>query len=156
MPEPPLVSRARELGFEHHALGPLLHVLAAQRGRARVAAIGGGAGAAWIVSALPPEVPFVDVEGDGAFARALAELFAEDEHVTVLHGDWHELLPPHAPFDLLFCGGACDDDIVGLLLPGGTAVVATVDREFWLQHPEVSTLELRVTPKAAALVVVRG
>jgi hypothetical protein len=156
LPEPPLVSRARELGLDHDDLGPLLYVLAAQRGRTRVAAIDGHAGAAWIVSALPPEVPFVDVEGDRAVTRAVAELFGEDEHVTVLEGDWRELLPPRAPFDLIFCGGACDDELVGLLMPGGTAVLGSADREFWLQHPEVTTIELQVGPKAAALVAVRG
>ena len=69
---PPLVGRA--LAFEASSMpevGRLLHVLAAQRGRARVGEIGTGTGvgAAWIVSALPPEVPFVTVELDADRAR---------------------------------------------------------------------------------------
>jgi len=156
LPEPPLVSRARELGLEDDALGRLLHVLAAQRGRSRVGAIGGGSGAAWIVSALAPEVPFVDVEADEGAARAVAALLAEDEHVTVLAGDWRELLPPQAPFDLLVCGEACDDEVIGLLMPGGTAVLTDADRDFWLQQPELRTIELFVTPRTAAIVVVRS
>ena len=111
MTDPPLVQRAlalkRELGFERSCIrevGLLLHVLAAQRGRTRVGELGTGCGvgAAWIVSALPPSVPFVTVELDEARAGAAAELFAADENVTVLQGDWHELMPPEAPFDLLF------------------------------------------------------
>ena len=82
MPElPPLVGRAlaleRSLGFEHSSIaevGRLLHVLAAQRGRVRVGEIGTGAGvgAAWLVSALPPHVPFVTVELDTELATAAA------------------------------------------------------------------------------------
>jgi len=136
--DPPLVRRAlaleRELGFERSCIrevGLLLHVLAAQRGRARVGELGTGCGvgAAWIVSALPPTVPFVTVELDENRARASAELFAADENVTVLHGDWHELMPPEAPFDLLFLDSGKQhperdgDAVVGLLAPGATIVM---------------------------------
>ena len=85
---PPVVARAfeleRELGFGGSSIrevGRLLHVLAGQRGRARVGEIGTGTGVgtAWIVSALPPEVPFVTVELDADLATAAAGLFAEDE-----------------------------------------------------------------------------
>ena len=85
MIEPPLVTRARELerelGFERSSIpevGRLLHVLAGQRGRTRVGELGTGCGvgAAWIVSALPPTVPFVTVELDEQLARASASLFA--------------------------------------------------------------------------------
>jgi predicted O-methyltransferase YrrM len=111
VPEPPLVRRAlaleRELGFERSSIpevGRLLHLLAAQRGRSRVGELGTGCGvgAAWMVSALPPSVPFVTVERDERLAAAAAELFAGDANVRVLQGDWHELMPQEAPFDLLF------------------------------------------------------
>ena len=77
MTDPPLVQRAlaleRELGFERSCIrevGLLLHVLAAQRGRTRVGELGTGCGvgAAWIVSALQPSVPFLTVELDEARA----------------------------------------------------------------------------------------
>src|SRR5206468_13119298 len=130
--EPPLVTRAleleRRLGFTHSSIpevGRLLHVLAAQRGRTRVGELGTGCGvgAAWIVSALPPTVPFVTVELDETRARAAAELFADDENVRVLQGDWHELMPPEAPFDLLFLDSGKQhpeldgEQVVGLLAP---------------------------------------
>src|SRR5439155_1053023 len=102
--------RERRLGFPQSSMpqvGSLLRLLAAQRGRTRVGELGTGCGvgAAWIVSALPPTIPFVSVEVDPTLAEAAAELFAEDENVTVLQGDWHELMPTEAPFDLLFYDG---------------------------------------------------
>ena len=180
MREPPLVTRARaleqELGFTHSSIsevGRLLHLLAAQRGRARVGELGTGCGigAAWIVSALPPTVPFVTVELDETLARASAELFAADESVRVLHGDWHELMPPEAPFDLLFYDGGGKqhpeldgDQVIGLLSPGATIVMddltpsrSTHDvvREFWLNHPEIAALELLTTPETSVIVGTR-
>jgi predicted O-methyltransferase YrrM len=175
--EPPLVARsnelARELGFERSCepeVGRLLHALAAQRGRSRVGEIGTGAGvaAAWMVSALAPEVPFVTVEEDARLARAARELFGEDENVTVLEGDWEALLPAEAPFDLLFVDARpaklAADAVVGLLAPGGTAVLDDFTpgyrdpdplREAWLGHPRLAAVEVAVSPSMAALLAVR-
>jgi predicted O-methyltransferase YrrM len=198
-PEPPLVTRAlaleQELGFERSCItevGRLLHVLAAQRGRTRVGELGTGCGvgAAWIVSALPPTVPFVTVELDEARARAATELFTADENVRVLHGDWHELMPPEAPFDLLFLDSGKQhpeldgEDVIGLLAPGATIVMDDLApgfedgravearttsisaaqappkgpdpvREFWLDHAEITALEILTTPSTAAILGTR-
>ena len=151
----------------------LLHVLAGQRGRTRVGELGTGCGvgAAWIVSALPPTVPFVTVEVDEARARAAAGLFAADENVRVLHGDWHELMPSEAPFDLLFLDSGKQhpefdgEDVVGLLAPGATIVMDDLTpnrpgpdpvREFWLNHPEIAAVELLTTPQTAAILGTRS
>ena len=177
MNTPPLVIRAlaaaARLGFEKSCLpedGALLHVLAARRGITRAAEIGTGAavGSAWIVSALPPSTPFFTSEIDPGFATAAAELFADDPNVTVLEGSWLETLPPEAPFDFLFVdGGKAKDDIeavIGLLAPGATAVLDDFwfdpklpdpRRDAWLQHPQLTTVELWVTPTRRALVSVR-
>ena len=179
MTDPPLVQGAlaleRELGFERSCIrevGLLLHVLAAQRGRTRVGELGTGCGvgAAWIVSALPPTVPFVTVELDETRARAAAELFSDDENVTVLHGDWHALMPPEAPFDLLFLDSGKQhpevdgEDVIGLLSPGATIVMDDLTpgrpgpdlvREFWLNHPEIAALEILTTPTTTAIVGTR-
>lgn len=177
METPPLVRRAlvlaEELGFEKSCRpedGALLHVLAARRGTARAAEIGTGAGvgAAWIVSALPPQVPFFTAEVDPDLAARAASLFADDPNVTVLPGPWRESLPAEAPFDLVFvdASDAKDDPdaVVGLLAPGATAVLddfwhdpAEPDprRDGWLQHALLSTIELWVTPERRALVAVR-
>jgi predicted O-methyltransferase YrrM len=178
--EPALVTRAlafeRELGFERSCIpevGRLLHVLAAQRGRTRVGELGTGCGvgAAWIVAALPPTVPFITVELDETRARVSAELFAEDENVRVLQGDWHELMPPEAPFDLLFLDSGKQhpriegEEVVGLLAPGATIVMDDLTparkrpdpvREFWLNHPQIAALEILTTPETAAIVGTRS
>ncbi len=177
METPPLVERAASLaealGFSKSCRpedGALLHVLAARRGIARAGEIGTGAGvgAAWIVSALAPQVPFFTAELDPALAAAARDLFADDPNVTVLAGSWRETLPAEAPFDLLFVDAhdAKDDvdAVVGLLAPGGTAVLddfwadpALPDpgRDAWLRHPVLTAVELWVTPERRALVAVR-
>lgn len=177
---PPLVERAlalaEELGFERSCteeVGRLLHVLAASRGRERVAEIGTGTGvgAAWIVSALAPGTPFYTAEVDAARGAAATALFASDPNVHVLVGDWRDLLPPEAPFDLVFFDAAkqarpVEDGelVVGLLAPGGIAVLDDLTpgregpdpvREFWLGRPELVATELLTTPESATIVGVR-
>jgi predicted O-methyltransferase YrrM len=179
--EPPLVAEARaraaELGFENSSApetGRLLHLLAAQRGRTRVGEIGTGTGvgAAWIVSALEPSVPFVTVEPDPKRAAAARELFAADENVRVLEADWRDVIAAEAPFDLLFYDGGGKqrpdldgEAVVGLLAPGGTVVMDDLTpgrpgpdpvREFWLGHPRLVAAELTLSPTMAAIVAVRA
>ncbi len=177
---PPLVEMAlaltERLGFERSCrpeVGRLLHVLAASRGRARLAEIGTGTcvGAAWIVSALPPQTPFFTTEIDSSRASAARELFAADDNVHVLEGDWRELLPPEAPFDLVFFDATkrqrpqADGELVaGLLAPGGIAVLDDLTpgfagsdpvREFWLGRPDLAATEILTTPGSAAILAVR-
>jgi predicted O-methyltransferase YrrM len=177
---PPLVEKAlaltERLGFERSCLpevGRLLHVLAGSRGRERVAEIGTGTavGAAWIVSALPPLIPFFTAEIDPERAAAARELFAADANVHVLEGDWRELLPPEAPFDLLFYDATKQlrpqedgERAAGLLAPGGIAVLDDLTpsfagpdpvREFWLGRPDLAATEILTTPETAAILAVR-
>jgi predicted O-methyltransferase YrrM len=169
---PPVVERALALavrtGFTRSCsieMGRLLHVLAGQRGRSRVAEIGTGCGvgSGWILSALPPEAAFVTVELDEQRAREVAELFADDEHVRVLQGDWRTVLPAEAPFDLLFVDGGkakANEEIFGLLAPGATAVIDELTpgrtgpdpvRELWLNHPRLAAVELQISPREAVV-----
>ena len=178
---PPLVARAEALAARlrlerscSREVGRLLHLLAAQRGRVRVGEIGTGCGVgtAWLVSALPPEVPVVTVEADRERTAAAAGLFAEDPNVRVLVGDWHEVMPAQAPFDLLFYdgGGKHRPDVDGeqvaaLLAPGATLVLDDLTpgraaagdpvRSFWLAHPDLAAAELTVSPEMAVIVAVR-
>jgi predicted O-methyltransferase YrrM len=158
---PPLVRRAleleRELGFEPSCVpevGRFLHVLACARGRARVAEIGTGAGvgAAWLVSALAPDVPFFTAADNPTRAAAAGALFRDDPDVHVLAGDWRRTLPAEAPFDLLFVAAAKhlrpreDGELaIGLLAPGGLAVLDDLSpptREVWLDHPALAAIEI--------------
>jgi predicted O-methyltransferase YrrM len=173
--EPPLVDRAeelaRELGFERSCVpevGRLLHALAAQRGRSRVGEIGAGAGVgtAWLASALHPGVPLYTVEREARLAAAVRGLFADDPDVYVLAGDWREL-EAEAPFDLLFVDATAakaDPDAIGLLAPGGTALLDDLTpgyadpdpvRELWLGHPQLAAVELTLTPAQAVILAVR-
>ena len=177
---PPLVEKAlaltERLGFERSCrpeVGRLLHVLAASRGRERVAEIGTGTcvGAAWIVSALPPQTPFFTTEIDGPRAAAARELFAADDNVHILEGDWRELLPPESPFDLVFYDATKQlrpqedgERVAGLLAPGGIAVLDDLTpafagpdpvREFWLGRPDLAVTEILTTPGSAAILAVR-
>jgi predicted O-methyltransferase YrrM len=176
---PPLVARARalayELGFTHSCseeTGRLLHVLAGMRGRMRVAETGTGAGvgAAWIVSALDASVPFFSAELDEGRAAAVAELFREDEKVHVLDGDWHDVLPPHAPFDLLFHDGSKrrpdldGEETLGLVAPHGLVVLDDLTsgregpdlvREFWLGHGSIAATEIQVSVRESVILAVR-
>jgi predicted O-methyltransferase YrrM len=174
---PPLVRRALELaerlGYDRSCspeTGALLHVLAAAAGRRRVGELGTGVGvgAAWIVSALDPRVPFVTVEADRGFAAAAAGLFATDRHVRVLNGGWRELLPAEAPFDLVFVdvadAKADVEAVLGLLAPGGLVVLDDFTpgrpepdprRAAWLTHPELAAVELHTTAATAAVVAAR-
>ena len=176
---PPLVRRAlalaESLGFEHSSspeTGRLLHVLAGMRGRLSVAETGTGAGvgAAWIVSALDPSVPFVTVEREERLAASVSELFADDENVRVVAGEWRDVLPEHAPFDLLFHDGSKrrpdldGEETLALLAPRGLIVMDDLTpgrtgpdpvREFWLGHRELAATEIRVSERESVLLAVR-
>ena len=170
---PPLVERAlarsERAGFMKSCspeTGRLLQVLAGQRGRTRVAEIGTGCGvgSAWILSALDPEVTFVTVELDAQRAAEASELLAGDENATVLQGDWQDMLPGEAPFDLLFADGGrakYREELVGLLAPGSTLVLDDLTpglqepdpvRELWLDHSRLLAAELQISPHEAAIV----
>ena len=83
-------------------------------------------------SSLPaPSTPFFTAELDPDLAEVVTAFYADDPNVTVLAGPWRETLPPVAPFDLLFVDAHdAKDDVdatIGLLMPGGTAVLD----DFW-------------------------
>jgi predicted O-methyltransferase YrrM len=168
---PPLVARALALA-ERTAFGRscspetgrLLQVLAGQRGHRRVAEIGTGCavGSAWLLSALGPEVAFFTVELDERRAADAAGLLAADAHATVLQGDWREVLPPEAPFDLLFADGGRakhGEELLGLLAPGGLLVLDDLTpgapapvRDLWLGQRRLVATELQVSAREAVIV----
>jgi predicted O-methyltransferase YrrM len=182
---PPLVVRAvvlaNEWGFEHSCIpeqGRLLRVLAAGRAGGRIGETGTGCGVglAWLVSGADAATTFVSVERDANLAERTGALFAEHPNVTVVCGDWSDVLT-HAPFDLLVLdgGGAAKHgdaiDPAIALAPGGTLVIddftpaavwpPTVEgtpdaaRLHWFEHPLVSAAEIRTTPTSATIVASR-
>ena len=85
----------------------------------------------------------------------------------MLRGDWRAVLPPHAPYDLVFAdGGRAKDDpdaVLGLAAPGATVVLDDFSadwprpderRERWLAHPRVTAVELGTGQGRTAIVAV--
>jgi predicted O-methyltransferase YrrM len=166
-------------------VGRLLAALAASQPRGRLAEIGTGTGvgAAWIVSAMGPEASFVTVEADDDRAAACARLFADAPNVRVLRGDWHEVLPPEAPFDLLFFDGggwkrsppaqmrAESERALELVAPGGVVAMDNLTpqhlwpadaptwpdalREHWLGSDALVATEILTTPDSSAIVAAK-
>jgi len=172
------------MSFERSSIrevGRLLGVLAASRPDGRLAEIGTGTGvgASWIVSSLGPGASFVTVEADDDRATACVELFASFPNVRVLHGDWHGVLPPEAPFDLLFFDGggwkrspppqmrAESELALELVAPGGLVAMDNLTpehlwpadgptwpdalRELWLGDDRLVSTEVLTTPDSSAI-----
>jgi predicted O-methyltransferase YrrM len=166
-------------------VGRLLGALAASRPHGRLAEIGTGTGvgAAWVASSMRPEATFVTVEADVDRADACTRLFADQPQVRVLHGDWHDVLPPEAPFDLLFFDGggwkrsppaqmrAESERALELVAAGGLVVMDNLTpehlwpadgpswpdalREFWLGSDGLVATEVLTTADSSAIVAVK-
>jgi predicted O-methyltransferase YrrM len=149
------------------AVRALLRVLAAGR---RVAEIGTafGEGAA-AMAETAREV--VTVEIDPERTEAARARLAGCRNVELLEGDWRELLPPRAPFDVVFADGGLRsrEDYWELLLPlvapGGLIVKDDLTpgrpidgdpvREALLRHPGLAAVEILTIPDTAAIVATR-
>ncbi len=170
---------AAERGFGKSCIpevGRLLRTVAAAKPDGVIAESGTGAGVgtAWLHSGLGPDARLFTVERDEELARRAAGVFADDERVSVLTGDWR-LLEVHAPFDLFFCdgGGKRDDPqgVVDLLAPGGVLILddftpsrhwpprfeGEVDelRLLYLTHPALDATEVLTTPTSSVIVAAR-
>ena len=180
---PPRVSAAEEIaadeGFGKNCIpevGRLLSLIAAAKPDGVIAesGTGCGVGTAWLHSGLGKGARLVTVEREENLARRAAGLFADDERVRVLTGDWR-LIEQYAPFDVFFCdgGGKRDDPqiVVDLLAPGGVLILddftpspewpprfdGEVDelRLFYLTHPALQATEVLTTPTSSAVIAVR-
>ena len=191
---PPLVRRAaaiaRENDFFHSCIpqhGELLQILARGRSGGNLAetGTGHGVGLAWIVEAVEKDTTIVSVEVDPVRAAASQSLFAEFPNVTVLQGDWRQIVDC-GPFDLLVLdgggGGKRENDPPAepaeLLKPGGTLVLddfhppleywpeddaprdqfgrsVTKARAYWLHHPDLFASEIRVHPEMSVVLGTR-
>ncbi len=110
--------------------GRFLAMLAAGCHGGRIAELGTGAGigTAWMAGAMPADCMLVTAEIDPVRADAAAGLLAADPRVRVVTGDWASVLPPLAPYDLIFADSGVRDagtfgGLVGMLRPGGRIVM---------------------------------
>lgn len=178
---PPLVVRAVEAAgdFEYSCQpdqGRLLHLLASGRNGGVIGETGTGCGVglAWLATAAGPDTRLVSIERDEQRYATARDLFADDDRVTVLHGDWPDLRA-HGPFDLLVLDGGGQGkgdqpplDPAEWLTFGGTVVVddftpltawpAEFDgrpdraRNHWLDHPALLATEIRLNPGLSSVV----
>jgi predicted O-methyltransferase YrrM len=148
------------------AVQALLRVLAAGR---RVAEVGTafGEGAAAMASTARE---LVTVEIDPQRAQVARERLAAFGNTLLLVGDWCELLPPLAPFELVFADGGLREPVAweallelvapgGLLLKDDLTPGRPVDgdpvREFLLRDRRLAAVEILTTPQTAAIVATR-
>jgi predicted O-methyltransferase YrrM len=138
----------------------LLAVLAAGK-RCAETGTAFGKGAAAIASTARS---LVTVESDPERARVASERLGRLANVDLLVGDWRELLPASAPYELLFFdAGRADESqaAIDLLVPGGLFVKddLTPDRvgkdpvrAFLLDHPQLLAVEILTSTAHAAIV----
>ncbi|MFG2729271.1 O-methyltransferase [Streptomyces canus] len=176
------LAAARIHGFPYSCRPEQGRLLQALAGGARTligeTGTGCGVGLAWLASGAREGVRLLSVERDPERARVAAGVFADRPDVRILHGDWRRI-EDHGPYDLLILDGGGtgktpDDtpaDPVRLLAPGGRIVIddftpasdwpprhgGSVDRPrvFWLEHPDLDTIELPLAEDLATLVGTR-
>ena len=133
---------------------------AAARGSARSARAAASARpGSW--PALAPGVPFLTVELDEERAAAAAELLGRRRRTRACsRGDWRELLPAEAPFDLLFADGGQVEASTrrsSSCSPRRHARHGRPDAgprrgrrpgaRAWLRHPRVACVELQLSSR---------
>ncbi len=135
------------------------------------------------MSVLGPDASFVTAEADDERAAACTRLFSGLSNVRLLHGDWHDVLPREAPFDLLFFDGggwkrsppaqmrAESELALELVAPRGVVAMDNLTpehlwpadapkwpdalREFWLGSDALVASEVLTTPDSSAIVAVK-
>jgi predicted O-methyltransferase YrrM len=173
------VALATDLDFDHSCdprQGRLLSVLAGGYAGGRIGETGTGCGVglAWMVGATDGETTLTSVEVDRARAAAARDLFAGHPNVRITQGDWSELRAS-GPFDLLVLDGGGKgkepgdgpplEPADGWLALGGTIVLDDFipadhadagqhdrARRYWLEHPALRSIELRLSPTLATIV----
>lgn len=163
-------------------VGKLLQVLTSGKPNGRIGeqGTGAGVGTAWLASGLQNDAHLISVEINPTLATAATELFKDYPNVAIKTGDWHEVMSPDQPYDLLFVdamprGELLDpsnwDALVELIKIGGQIVMDdltpvelwppdwenTIDakREFAFTNTRVVGVEVRTTPATSALIITR-
>jgi predicted O-methyltransferase YrrM len=145
----------------------LLATLVASKPGGRIAEIGTsyGEGARAIADALQDGATFITVELDPERAAQAREALT-DTVAEVIQGDWRDVLPARAPFDVVFAdGGVAYELVAELLAPGGIVIKDDLTpgrpadgdptREALLLDARLEATEILVTPEMACIVAVR-
>ncbi len=141
----------------------LLSVLAAGRRCAELGTAFGEGAAAMAQTARS----VVTVERDPERAERARRRLEPFRNVELRVGDWRDVLPARAPFELVFLDeGAAkyDEETLELAAPGGLFLLDDLTpgrpgvdplRELWLERLPVVAVEILTTPASAAILAVR-
>ena len=170
---------ARENDFNYSCIdevGQLLAILTASIKEGTIAEIGTGygVGTAWMAANLTSEVSLISIDNDKSKINSVRPLFHE-KNVKLIHSDWQEILN-YAPFQFVFAdGGKAKEQhpemLVAALAVDGMILIDDLTpieywpdvwkgkrdkvREYWLQHPNLQAMELRVTQKNSVIVATK-
>ena len=180
---PKLVVTAKRLAGEHDfnyscldEVGQLLAVLTSSIKQGTIAEIGTGygVGTAWMATRLKNEVSLISIDNDKSKINSVQTIFHQ-KNVKFIHSDWQEILN-YAPFQFIFADGGKakeqhPDLLVEALEVGGIILIDDLTpieywpeewkgmtdkvREYWLSHPHLQAVELRVTPKNSVIVATK-
>ena len=170
---------AKENGFIYSCLdevGQLLAVLTSSIKQGTIVEIGTGygVGTAWIGANLTNKVSLISVDNDKNKIKSVKALFHQ-KNIKFVHSDWQEILK-YAPFQFIFAdGGKAKEQypelLVDALADGGMVLIDDLTpieywseewknkrdevREYWLRHPNLQAVELRVTQKNSVIVATK-
>ena len=173
------INLAKENEFIYSCLdevGQLLTVLTSSIKQGTIAEIGTGygVGTAWMATNLPNEVSLITVDNDLKKINAVRAIFNQ-ENVKFIHSDWKEIFM-YAPFQFIFADGGKakeqhPDLLVKALADGGMILIDDLTpieywpeewknqkdkvRDYWLHHPDLQAIELRVTQKNSVIVATK-
>ena len=170
---------AGENDFKYSSLdevGQLLAVLTASIKEGTIAEIGTGygVGTAWMAANLTNDVSLISIDNDRSKINSVQTIFHQ-KNVKFIHSDWQEILN-YAPFQFIFADGGKakeqhPDMLVEALAVGGMILIDDLTpieywpeewkgktdkvREYWLWHPKLQAVELRVTQKNSVIVATK-
>ena len=180
---PQLVLAAKSLAEQnsfHHSCkdeaGRLLSVLAGQVKAGGILEVGTGlgVGSSWILSSILPGVRFISIDHDKKRVD-LVRKYIRHPQAEFVEGDWKEIYG-NGPFQFIFADAAIVKSVEGeklfdILEIGGLLLMDDFTpeehwpeewrgkhdpvREFWLNHPCLSSTEIYLTPTTAAILATR-
>jgi predicted O-methyltransferase YrrM len=157
-------------------VGRLLAVLSGQIKQGKILEIGTGlgVGSSWILSAISPSVNFISIDSDSNKIEKVRKTINHPQ-AEFVKGDWKEVIIM-GPFQFVFADAAIVKTVEGeqlydILDIGGLLFMDDFTpeehwpdewrgrpdqvREFWLNHENLASREVYLTPKSSAILATR-
>lgn len=183
----PIMAEGRVAGYQGPAsacipqVGKLLQTLVAAKtdGYFGEQGTGSGVGTAWLVSGMRGASRLLSVEMRPELIAPVQQLFRDYPQVEIAQGDWHSIMQPTQPFDLLFMDATPRLDLVyeqwdamtELVKIGGQIVMddlvpvaqwpaewdqlVDLKRDFAFKNHRVIGTEVQTTATTSALIITR-